>query len=69
MGDQPLMNFEVEVLYEKYGVSFDEFTVILIGKDGTVKDRRKEIWPVDLLLRRIDAMPMRRWEMKQDRSQ
>ena len=42
----------------------EAFTVLLIGKDGGVKLRRHEPVTIALLTRTIDAMPMRRQEMR-----
>ena len=52
---------------ERYGIPSERFTVVLVGKDGLVKERRdhpmdpEELWSI------IDAMPMRIDEMKRDR--
>ncbi|NBB80565.1 MAG: DUF4174 domain-containing protein [Verrucomicrobia bacterium] len=39
-------------------------SVLLIGKDGGIKARQKAL-DLELLFRRIDAMPMRRAEMRE----
>jgi hypothetical protein len=54
-------------LYKKYQVKQDEFAVILVGKDGTEKYRAKKVVPLDELFALIDAMPMRREEVKHKR--
>lgn len=41
------------------------FAVILVGKDGAEKFRSPEPVPVEALSERIDAMPMRRREMRE----
>ena len=41
-------------------------TVLLIGKDGGVKVRQESL-DLEALFRRIDSMPMRRAEMRQQR--
>ena len=46
-----------------YGVPADGFTVILIGKDGGEKLRRRHPITEAALFATIDAMPMRRDEM------
>ena len=62
--DEPLSNREVTSLRECYGVAEDDFTVILIGKDGTAKERLEgPMEPADLF-NTIDAMPMRQREMR-----
>ena len=42
------------------------FTVILVGLDGGEKFRRDGLVAVETLTARIDAMPMRRREMRED---
>ena len=52
--------------YQRFAVNSDEFRVILVGKDGTVKlDRDGVVSGADLFAL-IDSMPMRRYEMLQD---
>lgn len=52
-----------EVVTEKYEFS-DNFEVFLIGLDGGVKLRQKEILTADKLFQTIDSMPMRRAEIR-----
>lgn len=51
-------------LRQQFGVPLESFAVILIGKDGTEKQRDQS--PVDptALFRTIDAMPMRQQERR-----
>lgn len=65
VGDQPLMTSEAETLYQQYEIAFDEFAVMLIGKDGTEKLRQHSVLATQKLFAVIDAMPMRRREMRQ----
>jgi hypothetical protein len=52
--------------YRHFSVDSDEFRVILVGKDGTVKlDRGGAVASAELFSL-IDAMPMRRLEMQRD---
>lgn len=51
-------------LYSKYNVHFDDFTVILVGKDGTEKFRTQKLLLPAKLFTIIDAMPMRKREMR-----
>ena len=51
-------------LFEKYKVDTTQYTVILIGKDGFEKYRTNKIIEIDQLFGIIDAMPMRKSEMK-----
>ncbi|MFP4088991.1 MAG: DUF4174 domain-containing protein [Cyclobacteriaceae bacterium] len=54
-------------LREQYEVKREEFAVVLIGKDGSQKLKQEEILETDKLFAIIDAMPMRRREMREDR--
>ena len=52
-----------ESFYQRFAVEPDEFRVILVGKDGTIKlDRESTVSDAELFTL-IDAMPMRRHEM------
>jgi hypothetical protein len=54
-----------EPLYKKYKVdSQTDFTVILLGKDGFEKLRTQNLLTANKLFALIDAMPMRRQEMR-----
>ena len=48
----------------QYNVAEGDFSVILIGKDGSKKLQQQEVLGVDKLFATIDAMPMRRREMR-----
>lgn len=52
---------DVTELLDKAG---SEDRVLLIGKDGGIKSREPSLNP-DGIFRRIDAMPMRRREMRE----
>jgi hypothetical protein len=52
-------------LREKFELRQGEFTVILIGKDGGVKLNRQDPIQLEDIFSLIDAMPMRREEMRQ----
>ena len=58
----------VNKLRKQFDVNQEGFTVILVGKDGGEKLRQHEILSVEKLFATIDAMPMRRQEMKNKRS-
>ena len=51
-------------LYKKYRINHKVFTVILIGKDGTEKYRTHHLLLTEKLFPLVDAMPMRRAEIK-----
>ncbi|MBD1870505.1 DUF4174 domain-containing protein [Cyanobacteria bacterium FACHB-471] len=61
---QPISSASVERLRQQFEITPEEFAVILVGKDGTEKQRSQT--PIDLavLFRTIDAMPMRQQEMR-----
>jgi len=53
-----------EHLGQQLKVSLDQFTVLLIGKDGGVKLRQTEPLITQRLFGTIDTMPMRQQEMR-----
>ncbi|GEO05301.1 hypothetical protein AAE02nite_29650 [Adhaeribacter aerolatus] len=53
-----------EILREQYNIKPDQFTVILVGKDGTEKYRAQEVIKPGTIFNIIDAMPMRQQEMR-----
>jgi hypothetical protein len=54
-----------ELLYKKYKVDKQtDFTLILVGKDGSEKLRTYNLLTAKKLFALIDAMPMRRDEMR-----
>ena len=53
--DQP-----AALLRERFKISAHEYTLILIGKDGTEKLRKHTAVPADEVFKLIDSMPMRR---------
>ena len=54
---------EKSSLYDKYKIKAEQFTVILVGKDGYEKYRCNKLLQMDDLFAIIDAMPMRKREM------
>lgn len=54
----------VERLRQRFGVTTEDFAVILVGKDGTEKQRNQAPINPIMLFRVIDAMPMRQQEMR-----
>ena len=61
--DSKLSGQAVRSLRECYGIADDAFTLLLIGKDGTVKRREDAAMSLDILFAQIDSMPMRQQEM------
>ncbi len=53
-------------LYDRFDLPKDSFNLLLIGKDGGVKLRKREITPTQPIFDLIDSMPMRQREMKWD---
>jgi hypothetical protein len=60
---QPLTNAAVRRLRDRFSVPPEAFRVILVGKDGTEKQRSAEPVSIRSIFDRIDAMPMRQREM------
>lgn len=54
--------------YSRYKVMPGQFCVILVGKDGTEKFRSSEPVSLDTLFGLIDAMPMRKQEIRKKNS-
>lgn len=59
-----LSSLSADRLRQQFGISHEEFAVILVGKDGTEKQRSQTPIDLALLFRTIDAMPMRQQEMR-----
>lgn len=55
---------EAEQLRRQFQVADSAFSVVLIGKDGTQKLQQEEVLTMDKLFAVVDAMPMRRREMR-----
>ena len=53
---------------ERFELPSDHFEVVLVGKDGRVKERRTEPMDPDELWEIIDAMPMRMDEMRRNQN-
>lgn len=54
-------------VHDRYSEEGKEFEVILMGLDGGVKLRQSEILSIEKLFATIDAMPMRRNEIRENR--
>lgn len=53
------------LMRERYGIAEDDFTVVLIGKDGEEKLRVTEVTDPTVFYDLIDTMPMRQQELEQ----
>lgn len=62
-----LSNNDATTLRDRYNVSPQDFRVLLIGKDGTVKLESAEVADMDEIFTLIDGMPMRQREMRESR--
>ncbi|MGI9048046.1 MAG: DUF4174 domain-containing protein [Rubrobacteraceae bacterium] len=62
--ESPISPEEAAVFREQYGIEKGRFAVVLVGKDGGEKFRSGKPVPARELFGRIDAMPMRRREMR-----
>jgi len=51
----------------RFEIRDNDFATVLLGKDGGEKLRRQGLMPTERLFETIDAMPMRREEMRRDR--
>ena len=65
MNNESIDSETARLLREKFEILRDEFTVILIGKDGGIKLNRKKKTQLDDIFALIDSMPMLQEEMRQ----
>lgn len=63
-GDTSLSEWVAPRMRRQFDVEAGEFSIILIGKDGTVKLRSTVPVSVSEIFSMIDAMPMRQQEMR-----
>ncbi len=59
---------QVKALLDRYELTVDTAVAVLIGKDGNEKARQTGTLNLTALFQEIDAMPMRRREMREQRS-
>ena len=69
MGKKLLTNEPQSYLRHKFGIPAAGYGFILLGKDGTVKLRAKEVVTSSDLFDLIDRMPMRQEEIKRKAKQ
>ncbi len=65
IGERPLSTPAADVLRKQLRLMTSQFVVVLIGKDGGEKLRRTHRVDLGEIFARIDAMPMRRQEMRE----
>jgi len=61
----PLSDPHTASLRAQFDVPQDTFTLLLVGKDGSIKRHENQAVAVDALFAQIDSMPMRQREMRQ----
>lgn len=64
--DRTISGAEALAFRKNYLIEKDGFTLILVGKDGTEKLRKREPVSLEALVELIDRMPMRRQEMRKN---
>ncbi len=64
VGEQAPTGVDVQALRERLSLPPDRFEVVLVGKDGATVLRRRQPISLGDLFDRIDAMPMRRDEIR-----
>jgi hypothetical protein len=64
MDDNAIDSVQVADLYKKFDVSPEQFSILLIGKDGGVKMRKTQSMKIKDIFAIIDKMPMRQREMQ-----
>lgn len=61
-------NLPARMFYNYYNIDANDFSVILLGKDGGEKLRKKSFVSAAELFSLIDAMPMRQQEIREGRN-
>lgn len=64
LDSQPIDEAAAAGLRSRFNVGQDEFSVILVGKDGTQKRRDNAPVQPEVIFKEIDAMPMRQQEIR-----
>ena len=63
---KPITAESAQALRDRFNVTTKDYVVVLVGKDGTEKRRDSAPVHADAIFATIDAMPMRRAEMRKD---
>lgn len=58
---------DARAIYNAYAIDPDTFSVLLIGKDGSIKMRKDDIISTREIFQLIDSMPMRQQEMRRSK--
>ena len=65
MNTNPLDQMEADSIRNHFAIPSDEFSLILVGKDGGIKLKRNDQVDLREVFELIDSMPMRQNEMRQ----
>ena len=65
MNDSTLDRKEADSIRNHFAITGDEFSLILVGKDGGIKLKRMDQVDLREVFKLIDSMPMRQNEMRQ----
>ena len=65
MNDSTLDRKEADSIRNHFAIPSDEYSLILVGKDGGIKLKRKDQVDLKEVFELIDSMPMRQREMQQ----
>ncbi|MEQ8688433.1 MAG: DUF4174 domain-containing protein [Imperialibacter sp.] len=57
---------DAATLQQTFNPANSDFLIVLIGKDGGVKLKEQTVVPVETIFDLVDAMPMRRAEMRRN---
>lgn len=63
IGNDLISSYDEAQLRSKYGIKYNQFAVVLIGKDGQLKTELSEVPEIERIFGQIDNMPMRQQEM------
>jgi hypothetical protein len=63
---RPIRASSAKELRDRFDVATESYAVVLVGKDGTEKRRDRAPIDASTIFETIDAMPMRRAEMRDD---
>lgn len=56
-GRQRLTHADSAALRRRYDIGDEDFVVVLVGKDGKEKSRRKDLFAIEALLEEVDGLP------------
>jgi len=65
MGTKPLNRQQADSIRNHFDITSNNFSLILVGKDGGIKLKREDRVDLNAVFGLIDSMPMRQNEMRQ----